>query len=316
MALSVATGKPWNGHRTKPGAVLYVCGEGFSGIRRRTKAWGLFHGLDLAQARFAMTRAAVPLTDPAAVAILILAVEEAKERLGGYPDLIFLDTLSRNFGAGDENSTQDMARFVHELSKLTAKWGCGALLVHHTGHVQQERARGSSVLKAALDYEYRIEKIDGAAGEAVLTNTKMKDADAPPPLRLRPVHVGIGILTEDGTEAHSLVLEPVDGAPGDLAHKSLSKTGWRGSKLNQAHQDMLSCLRRLYLRAQDNLSQAGRDPAEARVDMTTWREECAGLGICEDRRMFHQRRASLEKHGSIETDGVFVVLKNSASGES
>jgi len=51
------------------------------------------------------------------------------------------------------------------------------MLVHHTGHSEKQRARGSIALKGALDTEYRLDKV---GDEITLTNTKMKDAEPPP----------------------------------------------------------------------------------------------------------------------------------------
>ena len=42
----------------------------------------------------------------------LLQLMEAIDAVGAKPGLIVLDTLARCFGGGDENSTQDMSRFV------------------------------------------------------------------------------------------------------------------------------------------------------------------------------------------------------------
>ena len=88
-----------------------------------------------------------------------------------------VDTLARNFGAGDENSTQEMGAFVAAMDDLRSNWpGSVILIVHHSGHAEKQRARGAMALKGALDFEYRLEK-DGLA--LTLANTKMKDAEPP-----------------------------------------------------------------------------------------------------------------------------------------
>jgi hypothetical protein len=96
----------------------------------------------------------------------------------GQPRLIIIDTLARNFGVGDENSTSDMSRFIFAMDDLQARFPeCTVLNVHHSGHGDKARARGAIALKGALDLEYRVEKTDSVIK---LTNTKMKDAEAPP----------------------------------------------------------------------------------------------------------------------------------------
>jgi putative DNA primase/helicase len=68
------------------------------------------------------------------------------------PRIIIIDTLARNFGGGNENSTEDMSQFVAHIDKhLRDRFNATVLLVHHTGHGSAERGRGSRALKAAVD---------------------------------------------------------------------------------------------------------------------------------------------------------------------
>ena len=48
--------------------------------------------------------------------------------------------------------------------------------MHHTGHNDKDRARGSIALKGAADSEYDIEKQKDIL---TMTTTKMKDAEIP-----------------------------------------------------------------------------------------------------------------------------------------
>jgi hypothetical protein len=67
-----------------------------------------------------------------------------------------------------------MAAFIKAIDNLKDQYSASVLLVHHTGHSEKDRARGSSVIKAALDVEYRFDK----KGDAItFTCTKMKDAE-------------------------------------------------------------------------------------------------------------------------------------------
>jgi RecA-family ATPase len=98
----------------------------------------------------------------------------------GAPSLIVFDTLARNFGAGDENNTSDMNKFVAAIDALRGAYpGCTAIVVHHTCHGDKSRARGSMVLTAAADAEYRVEK---KYASVTVRNTKMKDAAPPLPM--------------------------------------------------------------------------------------------------------------------------------------
>jgi len=45
-ACHVATGKDWDGHKVKQGAVLYVAGEGGFGVTQRVRTWELQHQVE------------------------------------------------------------------------------------------------------------------------------------------------------------------------------------------------------------------------------------------------------------------------------
>jgi hypothetical protein len=204
IALCVATGTPFHGHAVKRGPVFYIAGEGFNGLARRFAAWGKARGVDIKGAPlFVSTRPAQFLDAGSAQ-----AVAEAVRGLAaqhGAPALIVIDTLARNFGPGDENSTSEMGQFIAAIDDLKARFpGCAVLIVHHTGHGDKQRARGAMALKGALDCEYRLGK-DGATVK--LINTKMKDAEPPAMLAftLNSVDLGNG--------ASSAVLEQTDARP-------------------------------------------------------------------------------------------------------
>lgn len=101
----------------------------------------------------------------------------------GKPALIVVDTLARNLGGGDESSAEDMGAYVSNLDGLRAELACTVLTVHHSGHGEQQRARGSSALKAAVDHEYRLSL--GQAEQRILECTKSKDAEPTSPLALK-----------------------------------------------------------------------------------------------------------------------------------
>jgi hypothetical protein len=135
--------------------------------------------------------------------VSVKAVSDAVASLAiqhGAPSLIIIDTLARNFGAGDENNTKDMSEFVVAVDDLKARFPSAAvLIIHHSGHAEKQRARGAMALKGALDTEYRVEK-DGPAVR--LINTKMKDAE-PPEGKLRAILLGIAIGDALGNTSES-----------------------------------------------------------------------------------------------------------------
>jgi len=142
---------------------------------------------------------------------VILAVDELME-LHGTPVLVIIDTLNRNFGPGDENLTADMTRFVNIVdAQLRIKYKCTVLIIHHNGLSNQDRGRGSSALRAALDWEYSL--IKNANGICALTSTKMKDHEPPPSISFKPEIITLDELIdrEDGEVVTSCVLHQTDG---------------------------------------------------------------------------------------------------------
>jgi len=59
-------------------------------------------------------------------------------------------------GGKDENSAKDMGELVRIADELKSKYQCSIVLVHHTGHAQKNRARGSTAYRGALDTEIFI----------------------------------------------------------------------------------------------------------------------------------------------------------------
>lgn len=201
IGLSVATGTPFHGRPVRAGPVFLIAGEGHNGLARRFAAWSQDRAVPLAGARLFKSTRAAQFMDAANASIVAGAVEALADD-HGMPALIIIDTLARNFGGGDENSTADMGEFIAAMDDLRARFsGCAVLIVHHSGHADKGRARGAMALKAALDCEYRAEK----EGEAIrLINTKMKDAEPP-----RDLHFTLkSVDLSDG--ASSAVLEESD----------------------------------------------------------------------------------------------------------
>jgi hypothetical protein len=176
LGLSVASGTAFHGREVKQGPVFYIAGEGHNGLARRFQAWSRKRGVPLAGVPlFKSTRAAQFLDGESAKAVAEAVHQLAAQH--GAPAMIQIDTLARNFGPGDENSTSEMGQFIAAMDDLKAQFpGCVIVIIHHSGHADKQRARGAMALKGALDFEYRVEKSDAAIR---VSNTKMKDAEPP-----------------------------------------------------------------------------------------------------------------------------------------
>lgn len=170
MAAMIANGSPWFDKDTEQGNVLVMAGEGLSGLSRRFKAIEKEHSITINQERLFVSNRAIGMdTDKG-----YKQVEKAITELDEPPQLIIIDTLSRHLMQSEENSNDDMARFINRLEDIRLKYDCTIILVHHTGKAANQGARGASALKANIDFSFEVE---GKDKKCCFTCNKMKDAD-------------------------------------------------------------------------------------------------------------------------------------------
>jgi hypothetical protein len=285
-ACRIATGTPWRGHPVKGGPVVYIAGEGQQGFGRRIRAWSKHHGVGLAGVPLYLAPA-VAIPEPADLVSLITAIDTGISAIG-KPVMIVLDTLARCFGGGDENSTQDMSKFVTACDAIRQRYACTILIVHHTGHGDKSRARGAIALKAALDAEYRLANENGM----LLTVTKMKDAETPLPLGLRLIAVELPGLRDDyDNPVTSAAVEVIDADVGAImaqAKAAMRPRGkWQEIGLNVAR----------------HLTGHSKD---GKVTIDAWRDACAAAGMA--RQNQHRIMQSLADRGEIVLNNELLSL--------
>ncbi|WP_288076439.1 AAA family ATPase [Pseudomonas sp.] len=206
-----AYGNAWNGHKVKEGPAFYIAGEGQNGLGKRFAAWHIHNRVKFDKKRIHISSKPMQTLDEDSVKEFSDWIAQRCEEIGQAPGTVTIDTLARNYGPGDENSTQDMTQFIHMLDKwVKNRFNCTVILVHHSGHTA-ERARGSSALRAAVDAEYEITKDD--AGNVAFVCKKMKDAEFPPDLMFKIKAVELpGLLDDDGNPVYSATVELSDDA--------------------------------------------------------------------------------------------------------
>lgn len=294
LACCIATGTDYHGRPVKSGTVIYLAGEGFNGITRRLTGWGIWHGIAVKDIALHVSTMPARLTDMQSLAEVI----EAIEATGAIPELIVLDTVARNFGPGDENSTSDMSEFVWACDELRHRFDSTVLLVHHSGHGDSSRGRGSSVLDGALDTAYRVSR----SGDLIaIENKKMKDGPEPEPyaFMFRPVELGFN--NDDGTPATSAVLQPAE-----VIKEPAQATG-----KHQKH--ALDCLERLFQKHRENLVKSGLPPETAKVTVADWKNTCIDENM--PRPRWYDAKTSLADIGLIEVIGNHVSLKGPANND-
>jgi Mrp family chromosome partitioning ATPase len=201
IAASIASGREFHGKEVQAGCAVYVAGEGGAGIKRRLQAWAKHTNepLDKSKPLF-IIQSPIEMLNAADVEAVCEAIAAATGT--SAIKVIVLDTLARNFGDGDENSTSDMNRFVAAVGRMIAQFNCTVIVVHHSGHGDSSRARGSSALRAAADAEFLVSKEHDTV---TLTHTKAKDAAESTPMLFSLESVELG-KRKDGEPYTSAVL--------------------------------------------------------------------------------------------------------------
>ena len=211
LSACIATGKDFYGMPVRrKGAVYYIAAEGQAGIIRRFRAWSQ-ENMSILDAPLYRYDGMVNLS--VAADVLIKALEEATKTETEPPILAVIDTWSRALGEDDSDTTA-AAEGLSKLDEIRARFpDMAVLVIHHTGHTNKDRARGASLLHAAVDSEYRLE-VDKERN-IIMTNTKSKESELLPPMAFHARGVklladgGVYILSEDGEVETSAVLEAV-----------------------------------------------------------------------------------------------------------
>jgi len=198
MAFCIAHGLEWAGQRTEQTGVLYVAAEGGHGIKKRARALTMhrYAGVPVSSA-FNLIPSPIDLYDPKGDLEPLLQTIAALARSGQKVGLVVLDTLSRVLPGGKED-TQDMGVFVARATTIKTLMGCAVLVIHHSGKNEAQGARGSSVLRAAVDTEMEVK--DGR-----VSITKQRDHEPLPDLQFTLSGVVVG-RDDLGAEVSSAVV--------------------------------------------------------------------------------------------------------------
>lgn len=187
--------------------VFLVSAEG-AGLGRRVEAWLKVHAPDVKPVSLPLYvhERRVNLNDPVA----LLAVREAIDTSGMEPKVLVIDTFSKNSGDLDENSNTEIKAFLGALDLgIRAPLNCTIMLVAHTGHGDQSRARGGSALEADSDAALIVTRI-GQEPIVTVERNRFKDAPEMPPLVYRAEVVDLGRLDDAGEPVTSLVMHEAD----------------------------------------------------------------------------------------------------------
>jgi len=150
----------------------------------------------------------INLLDPNADRLeLVSAIREASSQLSVPIVMTVVDTVSRAFAGGEENSSEDMGAFVRNIDSIRDLTQSHVMGVHHSGKDATRGARGHSLLRAATDHELEV-LFDETTGIRELTIRKQRDMPAGGSFSFRLKSVTVG-ESPDGKEVTSCVVEAV-----------------------------------------------------------------------------------------------------------
>lgn len=211
MMMAIASGTEWFGNSVKKTPVVLFCGEGERAMHKRILAWAKFHEQAVRDNPFRMSNRPARILDDADFGLIMQTLKNTHDELGDI-GCVCIDTLQRNWGGGDENSSSDMGKFIQRVDEIKYEFRCNVTLVHHSGHVGgKSRARGSSVLPSSVDFEFQVDRKNGPEDDPRMYTTikqtlNKEGADLPPiNFEVVPVHnlkgyVSQGSATVDLTE--------------------------------------------------------------------------------------------------------------------
>lgn len=135
-----------------PGLAIYISAEG-SPKRLGERIHALEHETG---------RASNILTIPHAVNLIHDAdtLTQTLDQIPTPPRLLIVDTAARNMAGHDENSTKDMGTLIAELDAIRYRYQLSVLIIHHSGHDNTDRERGSSALRGAADISIHAKRGD------------------------------------------------------------------------------------------------------------------------------------------------------------
>jgi hypothetical protein len=247
LVMHVAIGRKYRGRRVQQGAIVYAALEGGSGFARRVEAWRRRNLADDEKHQpvpFYLLDVPIDL-----VADCKALIDSIRDQLNGTrPAAVVIDTLNRAI-VGDENKSDDMAKFIRAADAIRIAFDCLVIVVHHCG-TAGNRPRGHTSLSGADDAQIAVER--DKEGILIAKVEHMKEGEAGAILASKLDRVPLGTDSDD-EEISSCVVVPTEAAAA-------------GVKLSKAQKFAYELLQKLIK------SESVEPPAEANL--------AAGVRVC------------------------------------
>ena len=315
IAEAIATGRTWMGREvSKPGAVLYLAGEGFGGIGARIKACKIHHQTENGAPIYIVRHQLNLRSSAEDFNALMLAVVQLVEQTGMEFSLAIVDTLARAFGGGNENSSEDMGAFITAMGKVQEFLNCALMVLHHSGKDAAKGLRGHSSLLGAVDTELELLRFDEQM-KGVLTISKQKDGADNERFGFEMVEVEIGSAGLGLSDpVISLAVQASDSAVNDIPKKAGKSNAGSGKNQRLAMQ----CLERMV--KEHGAPKYIEGLQRHAIKLELWRQELWSKMGCtdEDKSSFKMawKRAKndLQKSGEGDIRDDYVWLQHKPMG--
>lgn len=183
LALELATGGSWCGHKLDRVPVLYVAAERATITRDRLEAWSKHHEQEIPE-HFYTLDAAPQLGDHSHTHEISELIRENRVRV------VVFDTYARATLGLDENSSKDTGPIMEALSKLVrATEGGSVVVVHHSGKDSARGMRGSTAFLGAVDLTVRLSRRGDDLVEASVEKSNAARAPLPEHYRFHSVQL-------------------------------------------------------------------------------------------------------------------------------
>lgn len=187
----MASGRRWQGRKTATAKVIYILGEGRSGLLRRVQAWKLHHEITPEQEAALEANFRICFDVPAMAmksSTDNFLADLAKESF--TPEVIAIDTFARSFVGMDENDAKDTGLWIDSADRLR-QLGYAVLLLTHTKKNTEFGVayRGSSAILGAMDTAFTMTRSENTC---IVKVSKQKDHDEGPDLKFRKLDIHLG----------------------------------------------------------------------------------------------------------------------------
>lgn len=172
IVCKLALGMPWFGIHSVPTKILYVAAEGASGMRERMMAWCVANNVSISALgeNLSVLGDQPNMLEKDDVQALVAAARVACPGIA----LVVLDTMAQVTPGANENSGEDMGRFLSNVRAVGKALKSTMLLIGHSGKDAMRGLRGWSGLRAALDAEIEVVRTQQYRAATV---TKLKDGE-------------------------------------------------------------------------------------------------------------------------------------------